>query len=88
MNVSKLEFYFQKKYLGDYNDDLNFEYGDGTDLHNGCSATLLGEFWYFGGGGSTNNPYIRQVDAFFRLYGISYTSNLINQFLDEQNRRL
>ena len=60
----KIGILFSKQYLGDYNDDLNFEYGDGTDLHNGCSATLLGEFWYFGGGGSTNNPYIRQVDAF------------------------
>ena len=40
---------------------MNFEFGDGTDLHNGCAATLLGEFWYFGGGGGASNPYIRQV---------------------------
>ena len=40
---------------GDVNDDLNFEFGDGTVAHNGCGATLFGEFWYFGGGtGSTS----------------------------------
>ena len=49
---------------GDYDDDLNFEFGDGTDLHNGCAAHFLGEFWYFGGGGGSteSNPYLRQVN--------------------------
>ena len=48
---------------GDLNDDLDFEY-DGAEVHNGCAATLMGEFWYFGGGtGSTNaNKHKRQVN--------------------------
>ena len=48
---------------GDYNDDLNFEYSDDTDIHNGCAATLFGEFWYFGGGDGSarGNPHLRQV---------------------------
>ena len=48
---------------GDLNDDLDFEY-DGAEAHNGCSATLMGEFWYFGGGnGSTDaNQHKRQVN--------------------------
>ena len=48
---------------GDVNDDLNFEFGDGTVAHNGCGATLFGEFWYFGGGtGSTSaNSQKRKV---------------------------
>jgi len=47
---------------GDLNDDLDFEY-DGAEAHNGCSATLMGEFWYFGGGtGSTDaNQHKRQM---------------------------
>ena len=31
------------------NDDIDFEYGDGTDARLGCGATLFGQFWYFGG---------------------------------------
>ena len=48
---------------GDLNDDLDFEY-DGAEAHNGCAATLMGEFWYFGGGtGSTSaNQHKRQVN--------------------------
>ena len=48
---------------GDVNNDLNFEFGDGTVAHNGCGATLFGEFWYFGGGtGSTSaNSQKRKV---------------------------
>ena len=26
-----------------------FEYGEGTDVVQGCGATLMGEMWYFGG---------------------------------------
>ena len=47
-------------YSGTYNDDLDFEYGDGTSVYNGCGATLMGQFWYFGGSGSANN---RQVNS-------------------------
>ena len=31
------------------NEDLNFEYGDGTSLYGGCGGTLQNIFWYFGG---------------------------------------
>lgn len=34
---------------GYYNHDLNFEYGDGVTADTGCGATLMGQFWYFGG---------------------------------------
>ena len=44
-------------------DDLNFEYGQGTDVAGGCGASLMGEMWYFGG-----YPNTRQV----RLYYDSY----------------
>ena len=52
---------------GDVNDDLNFEFGDGAVAHNGCGATLFGEFWYFGGGtGSTSaNSQKRKVKKAF-----------------------
>ena len=44
-------------YLGNVNDDINFQFGKGTSVEYGCGATLNGEFWYFGGDGS----YKRQV---------------------------
>ena len=40
------------------NDDIEFEYGDGTLAYGGCGATLFGQFWYFGGSASS---YYRQV---------------------------
>ena len=36
--------------LGNVNEDLNFEYGEGATALGGCGATLFGEFWYFGNG--------------------------------------
>ena len=57
--------------IGDYDDDLNFEISDGAVAHNGCGATLFGEFWYFGGGtGSTSaNSQKRKVRSYLRLFG-------------------
>ena len=49
---------------GSSNDALNFEYGDEVVAHNGCAATLFGQFWYFGGGtgsAESQNPYKKQV---------------------------
>jgi len=43
--------------LGNMNEHLNFELGDGVDIARGCGATLMGQFWYFGGSG----PTVRQV---------------------------
>ena len=42
------------------NDDIDFEYGEETQALYGCGATLFGQFWYFGGSGST----LRQVTGF------------------------
>ena len=41
---------------GNINEDLAFEYGDGTEASLGCGVTFQNEFWYFGG-----NSYTRQV---------------------------
>ena len=30
-------------------DDLSFEFGEGTDADGGCAASLMGEMWYFDG---------------------------------------
>ena len=57
--------WFYSSYLGYYNDDLNFgglDYhddltGDRTAVDDGCGATLMGQFWYFGG------YYSRQVNS-------------------------
>ena len=31
------------------NDDLDFEYGSGTEALYGCGVSLKGQFWYLGG---------------------------------------
>ena len=38
-----------KNFLGNFDDNLNFEYGKDTEIVDGCGVTFLGEFWYFGG---------------------------------------
>ena len=35
--------------LGNINEDLDFQYGDGAASYDGCGATLQNVFWYFGG---------------------------------------
>ena len=44
--------------LGYFNEDIYFEYGESTTVYAGCGATLMDQFWYFGGHGSANK---RQV---------------------------
>ena len=44
---------------GYFNDDLDFKYGEGTTVHSGCGAMLVGDFWYFGG----DYPNMRQVNS-------------------------
>ena len=51
--------------LGTVNDDIDFEYINGADVHFGCGAILMGEYWYFGG--SVNK---RQVIRFSTDYPI------------------
>ena len=46
---------------GNFNDDLNFEYGNGATVYQGCGAMFMDQFWYFGGVESNN---IRQVNIF------------------------
>ena len=43
-------------------DDLSFEFGEGTDAYAGCGATLMGEMWYFGG--YPNNRQVRFIVLF------------------------
>ena len=37
-------------FIGNINDDLNFEYAEGVTVSAGCGTTLMGEYWYFGSG--------------------------------------
>ena len=34
---------------GEVDDDIKFEFIDGVNVNRGCSATLNGQFFYFGG---------------------------------------
>ena len=36
-------------YSGNIHEDLDFEYGRGTEISRGCGALLRNVFWYFGG---------------------------------------
>ena len=53
--VRIIAIFISKRFLflifisGNVDDDLMFEYGEGTDTYQGCGATLMGEMWYFGG---------------------------------------
>ena len=36
-------------FKGNIYEELSFEFGDQTDVSHSCGATLMGEFWIFGG---------------------------------------
>ena len=48
---------------GNVNEDVNFEYGEGTTAAYGCGVVFKGEYFYFGGNGAAN---VRQVRSRFR----------------------
>ena len=76
---------------GDVNDNMNFEFGDGAVAHNGCGATLFGDFWYFGGGtGSTSaNSQKRKVkNSFWSLIGALWLTVFLKCIQDEQSCRM
>ena len=41
------------------NNDLDFEYGSGTEARYGCGVTLKGQFWYLGG--SSNKRQVNET---------------------------
>ena len=53
-------------YSGNVNKDLDFEYGEDTNVGGGCGALLRNVFWYFGGWFS----YKRQVKLLKDLFNI------------------
>ena len=65
-------------------DDLSFEYGEGTDAHYGCGATLMGEMWYFGGSSQTKQVCILRIYVCilfikgFILYNLFYINIFIS----------
>ena len=64
--VSQIKSFFEPYCydLGNVNDDLDFQYGEGTKASWGCGTTFKGEFWYFGGTGDG----FRQVNELWRNY--------------------
>ena len=57
--------------LGNINQNLAFEYGDGAIAHYGCGVTLNGEFLYFGGYEDYKNVslYLLPISE-FRIYAL------------------
>ena len=55
---------------GNVNEDLNFEYGEETDVDRGCGALLRNVFWYFGGWGSYERQ-VRLLKDLFNIYSFS-----------------
>ena len=41
--------------LGPYDDDLNFKYGENTEVKQSCATTLNGEMYIFSGSSYKNN---------------------------------
>ena len=47
------------------NNDLDFEYGSGTEARYGCGVSIKGQFWYLGGGGSKNRQVRTNQEKLF-----------------------
>jgi len=54
-------------YSGNVNEDLDFEYGEETEVSNGCGTLLRNVFWYFGGLGS-NRRQVNFIKDLFNIY--------------------
>ena len=56
---------FRNYFSGSVDDNLDFKFGEGAYVDTGCSATLFGQMWYFGGnvanGGNGKISYTKQV---------------------------
>ena len=52
-------------FLGNVNDDLDFEFGPGTNARSGCGVTFMDRFWYFGGTENQVNTKIFQLNYQF-----------------------
>ena len=53
---------------GNVNEDLNFEYGEETDVDGGCGALLRNVFWYFGGGYTSTKRQVKLLKDLFNIY--------------------
>ena len=76
-----LTIFIKKNFLGS-SKEINFEFGEGTVAHNGCGATLFGQFWYFGGGSGSadsSNPYKKQVNSL--INGLDLTDKMMSHKL-------
>ena len=61
-------------FQGNKIDDLNFKFGTDTNAEMGCSATLNGEHWVFGG--YDGNPVHNTQVSFYltqNIYGRKYS---------------
>ena len=68
--------------LGNINDDLDFEYGDDTEVWMGCGATLHNVFWYFGGSTEYGLKNPRQVKLQKYLLNIYFLYFRLVKLLD------
>ena len=48
-------------FSGNFDDGLNFNYGDGATVSHGCGAMLMDQFWYFGGYGNANKRQVSWI---------------------------
>ena len=58
------------------NDDLDFEYGSGTEARKGCGVSLKGQFWYLGG-----ESYQRQVKNTYKIHTLFLTFSKVSKII-------
>ena len=57
---------------GNVNEELNFEFGEGATVYEGCGATFMGEFWYFGGYDLANKRQVSTIITRFILFHLYF----------------
>ena len=71
--------------VGTINDDLNFSYGNDATAYKGCTVSLKGELWYFGGKADTLN---QTYQVSLKIITIYIFGRIFILILGEQNYRL
>ena len=58
---------FSNFYLGNVNDDLDFDFGLGATADFGCGVTFMDQYWYFGDQNKVNIVFDSNVLNFFQV---------------------
>lgn len=66
-----------QRFIGTFNENLDFRFGKDTSVYNGCGATIMGQLWYFGGIMGDNRSDRQVLNANYKVGSINAQSIIV-----------